>query len=232
MVGERRYQLLVFDWDGTLMDSVAAIVACMKRASGELGLEPLCEETVRRTIGLGLEDTKAALGIAGEEELWRQVVERYRHHWFNTYRHRGMLFSGAVDTLEALDRQGYLLAVATGKSRRGLDRDLEATGLTSLFHATRTADESFSKPHPGMLLELFEELGVDGREALMVGDTTFDLEMAGNAGSRAVAVLSGSHRREELERLSPLACLADVTELTEWLGRRAVPAPRGAAAET
>ena len=114
------------------------------------------------------------------------------------------------------------MAVATGKSRRGLDYALDQTGLRGLFHATRTADEAFSKPHPQMLLEILDELGVAPRDAVMIGDTTYDLEMARSARTHGVGVTSGGHSREELERLGPLACLDQVVELAPWLAKRAV----------
>jgi phosphoglycolate phosphatase len=211
------FRLLVFDWDGTLMDSVAAIVGCMQAAARELGIEPVAEEAVRRTIGLGLADSRQAMGFDGDDALWERLVAGYRRHWAATYHERSVLFPGATETLAALGRRGYLLAVATGKSRRGLDRDLAATGLAGTFHATRTADGGCGKPHPRMLLELLAELGVGGAETLMVGDTTFDLEMAANAGTRAVAVCSGTHPRRELLEHRPLACLAGVGELASWL---------------
>lgn len=211
------FRLLVFDWDGTLMDSVASIVGCMQQAALDAGVPPVPEEVIRRTIGLGLRDTQEAMGFGEDPDLWGRLVERYRHHWFGSFRDRLLLFPGAEETVRSLHRQGYLLAVATGKSRRGLDRDLAATGLGGLFHATRTVDESFGKPHPGMLLGLLDELGARGQETLMIGDTTFDLQMATNAGTGAVAVCSGSHPREELLRHRPLACLGSVVELEDWL---------------
>lgn len=215
------FRLLVFDWDGTLMDSVATIVGCMQQAARDLQLPPVADEVIRRTIGLGLAESREAMGFAAEPELWGRVVERYRHHWQSGFRDRPILFPGAEPVLRSLHRRGYLLAVATGKSRRGLDRDLAATGLGELFHATRTVDEARSKPHPGMLLGLLDELGSRGEETLMIGDTTFDLQMAANAGTGAVAVCSGSHSRQELLGHRPLACLDSVAELEPWLeGRR------------
>lgn len=219
------FRLLVFDWDGTLMDSVAAIVGCMQQATRDAELSPLPDGVIRRTIGLGLRDAQEAMGFAGEPELWRRLVELYRHHWLRTFRDRPLLFPGAAEALRSFHRQGYLLAVATGKSRRGLERDLAATGLGELFAATRTVDESFGKPHPGMLLGLLDELGARREETLMIGDTTFDLEMAANAGTGAVAVCSGSHPRAELQRQRPLACLESVAELEAWLLGRSGGAP-------
>jgi len=126
--------------------------------------------------------------------------------------------------LEALSDEGYLLAVATGKSRRGLQHSLEQTALAGTFHATRTVDEACSKPHPQMLLDILDELGVSAGEAVMIGDTTYDLQMAQSAGTAAVAVCSGSHCRDELEQLAPLACLDRVSELREWLAGVREPA--------
>src|SRR5215210_8779923 len=128
--------------------------------------------------------------------------------------------------LRGLAAEGYLLAVATGKSRRGLDHSLEQTGLQELFHSTRTADEAFSKPHPQMLLDILDELGARPAEAAMIGDTTFDLEMARNAGTWGIGVCSGSHCREDLQRLKPLACLERVVDLPGWLAAAREPAIR------
>lgn len=221
------YRLLVFDWDGTLIDSVGAIAACFHATLADLGLPPLADETVRGTIGLGMAEVFDALGFEGDEATQQRLLERYRHHWFGGYRDRPRLFPGAEGVLRNLAAAGYRLAVATGKSRRGLERDMSRTGLTGTFAATRTADDAFSKPHPQMLLDLLDELGVRPADALMVGDTTFDLEMAANAGTAALAVTSGSHPRSELEARSPLACLSGVAELEDWLLVRAGGKPAG-----
>jgi phosphoglycolate phosphatase len=199
------------------MDSVASIVACMQQAAADVDLPALPEERIRRTLGLGLRDCMIALGLSDAEAVWDRLVERYRHHWFATYRERPVLFSGVESALRGLAGEGYRLAVATGKSRRGLDRDLESTGLAGLFLSTRTADEARSKPDPQMLLDLMAELGEPPDSTLMVGDTTFDLQMAASAGAAAVAVASGGHPREELLRFEPLACLPSVTALPPWL---------------
>ncbi len=199
------------------MDSLATIVSCMRQTALDLGLEPFEEERVRQSVGLGMADTMVALGFAHNSEGWASIVQRYSLNWRSTFRHRTRFFAGAKATLEELHRTGYQLAVATGKSRRGLNDDFEKNGVSSLFHASRTADETRSKPHPQMLFELLKELGDDAHQALMIGDTTFDLEMANNGGIRSLAVTSGSHRREQLERCGPLACLSSVTRLADWL---------------
>jgi phosphoglycolate phosphatase len=211
------FRLLVFDWDGTLMDSIGSIVACTRAALDDLGLPPAPDEMIRGTIGLGLRETLEVLCPGGGDEMYGRVLECYRKHWLATYRDLPVMFEGVREMLEALAEDGYLLAVATGKSRRGLDHVLHETGLAPLFHTTRTVDEAFSKPHPQMLLDILDELGVPARSALMIGDTTYDLEMARNAGTAAVGVCSGGHCREELEQLGPIACLEGVAELREWL---------------
>jgi phosphoglycolate phosphatase len=221
----RELQLLVFDWDGTLMDSIGSIVACTRAVMDELGLQGVPDEAVRNTIGLGLRETMEVLCPGGGDEMFARILEVYRKHWVATWRDQPVLFSGVRETLAGLAEQGYLLAVATGKSRRGLDHALAQTGLgDGIFQATRTVDEALSKPHPQMLLDILDELGVRAGAAVMVGDTTYDLEMALNARTAAVGVCSGSHGREELLRLRPIACLQTVAELPNWLAGLREPA--------
>lgn len=213
-----RFELLVFDWDGTLMDSVASIVACSQAAGADIGLE-LAEPRVRSALGLSLSEMASRFGVGNDPARVERFVERYRHHWFDRFREQVRLFDGVEAAVRALAEAGYLLAVATGKSRRGLDRDLEATGLKTHFLATRTVDEAPAKPNPQMLFDLFAELGVNARGAAMIGDTTHDLEMARQAGSAGIGVASGSHGREDLLAAGPLCCLDSVTDLPEWLAR-------------
>jgi phosphoglycolate phosphatase len=215
-----RIQFIVFDWDGTLMDSETQIVSCLHGAINDLGLAPMTDDTVKNVIGLGLREAIDML-VPGRDEPFRQAfVEAYRKYWFG---HEGSsLFAGAREVLDTLREQNYLLGVATGKARRGLDRVLEQTGLTSYFDATRCADETPSKPHPQMLLELMNELGVEGQCTLMVGDTEYDMEMATNAGAGKVAVRSGVHSEERLQRHAPLACLEGVTEMPDWMSRSGI----------
>lgn len=219
-------KLLVFDWDGTLMDSVGTIVACTQEVIRELGLDELPEERIRGTVGLAMRETIESLVPGCDDALFQSIVESYRRHWFSTFRDGPVLFPGVEEMLRGLAAEGYLLAVATGKSRRGLDHSLEQAGLLELFHSTRTADEAFSKPHPQMLLDILDDLGVPPAEAVMIGDTTFDLEMARNAGTAGIGVCSGSHCREDLQRLKPLACLERVVELPGWLAAAREPAVR------
>lgn len=210
-------QLLVFDWDGTLMDSVGSIVACTRAVIAELGLGEAGEAQIRGTVGLGLRETVDLLVPGCDDALYDAVLECYRRHWVETYRDRPLLFPGVRAMLGELAQAGYLLAVATGKSRRGLEHAFDQTGLRGRFHATRTADEAFSKPHPQMLLDLLDQLGVRPDAAVMIGDSIYDLQMAANAGTHAVAVLSGAHGREELAAQAPRSLLECIAELPAWL---------------
>lgn len=214
---DRRYRLLVFDWDGTIIDSIGSIVGCMNATVAELGLPKIADDTIRGTIGLGLSDTLEILMPGSEEPLQRRVLECYRRHWLGGWADRHALIGGAHEALVTLGRDGYWLAVATGKGRRGFERDVARFGLADLFLATRTVDEAPSKPSPDMILDLLGELGVGAEEALMVGDTPHDLRMAAAAGVTAVGVCSGSACEAELEGLEPAAVLPDVTHLDRWL---------------
>jgi phosphoglycolate phosphatase len=220
-------KLLVFDWDGTLMDSVGSIVACTKAVIDELGLGDAREAQIRGTVGLGLRETVDSLVPGCDDGLYDVILACYRRHWVETYRDRPLLFPGVLPMLGELAQSGYLLAVATGKSRRGLEHALDQTGVRGHFQATRTADEAISKPHPQMLLDILEELGVRPAAALMVGDSIYDLQMAANAGTHAVAVLSGAHGRDELAALSPRTVLDQVVELPKWLANESRLAAAG-----
>lgn len=214
------FELIVFDWDGTLMDSQARIVDCILAAFADMGLELPSREAAADIIGLGLDEAMARLlPTAGPAER-RALAGHYRRHFLFANQSRSDLFPGARETLERLRESGFLLAVATGKSRLGLDKSLAETGLGAFFHATRCADETFSKPHPQMLLELMDELGVRPGQTLMVGDTEYDLRMAANAGARSLAVCYGVHDPGRLLACSPLACLESLPDIPPWLERR------------
>jgi phosphoglycolate phosphatase len=217
--------LIIFDWDGTLMDSVGSIVECTRATLRELGLSEPDAATIRGTVGLGLRETASSLVPGCDDELFARILTCYRRHWVERWRDQPLLFPGVQELLADLEDDGYLLAVATGKSRRGLDHVLDQTGLRQRFHATRTADEALSKPHPQMLLDILDEMGVRPAAAVMVGDSVFDLQMAASAGTRAVAVLSGAHGREELAAHDPHALLGNVTELRRWLASWSPAAP-------
>ncbi len=214
------YRLLIFDWDGTLLDSIAAIVDCTQATLQELGQASVSEAAIREAIGLGIRETVECFAPGCDDELFYRIVEAYRRHWLATYCHRPALIPQARQVLERLVEEGYFLALATAKSRDGLRRDLDRTGLAKLFVTTRTVDEAPGKPHPQMVLDILRELGVLPGEALLVGDTAHDLLMARNAGVGALGVCSGSHEREKLERLEPVACLESVAELPAWLADR------------
>lgn len=214
----RPFRLLVFDWDGTLMDSIGTIVDCTRAAFEEIEeVEAPPMDRIRESIGMGLVETMQYHFPHWEERLSARLVENYRRLWRAEYKDRVTLFPGSFATVAALHAAGYLLGVATAKGRSGLERELDATGLRPFFHATRTVDEAPSKPAPGMLLGLFDELGVASDDALMIGDTSFDLEMARNAGCASVGVLTGAQTARHLEPLGPLAVLANVSELPAWL---------------
>jgi phosphoglycolate phosphatase len=208
-------RLIVFDWDGTLMDSEAQIVSCLHAAIHDLSLEPMDDETVRNVIGLGLREAIDTL-VPGRDAAFHQAfVEHYRRYWFASQGSR--LFAGVREMLEACLQQGFQLGIATGKSRRGLDRVLQETALEGMFVATRCADEAPSKPHPQMLLDMMELLDVKPQQTIMVGDTEYDMEMATNAGAGKVAITSGVHSRERLERHAPMTSLGQVCELPAWM---------------
>jgi phosphoglycolate phosphatase len=210
------YALIVFDWDGTLIDSAGTIVECIREASRDMGLEDPGHERASHVIGLGLHDSLRIAVPGLPQERYLEFVELYRRH-FRAREDAMRLFPGVPELLEALASRGRLLAVATGKSRRGLDRALEASGLRDRFTATRCADETNPKPHPAMLLELMRALEVPPERALMVGDTSHDLEMAKGAGVDALAVSYGAHPEPALRALAPRECVASVAALHAWL---------------
>ncbi len=223
------YSLLVFDWDGTLMDSEARIVACLRAAIQDLALPQREDSALRNIIGLGLAEAVATLYPGSDGQLLQQLTERYRYHFLVADPTPSELFEGAAATLRQLADQGYLLAVGTGKGRQGLDKVLRDTGLGPLFHATRCADETFSKPHPQMLLELMEVLGVEPGATLMIGDTEYDMEMARNARTGALAVSYGVHAPSRLQKHAPLGCIDRITELPAWLAEQQVVAEKASA---
>ena len=212
----RRYRLLVFDWDGTLADSTAIIAGAIQAACGDVG-EPVPDDVAARfVIGLGLADALSHVAPRLPRERHAELSTRYRHHYLA--RDADIpLFEGAVTLLAELREAGYKLAVATGKTRVGLDRALTALALLHHFHATRCADEGRPKPHPDMLLHLMDGIGVSPRETLMIGDTTHDLELARAAGVDALAVAYGAHEPGGLAAAAPLATVHSIDELRAWL---------------
>ncbi|MFA6062441.1 MAG: HAD-IA family hydrolase [Gallionella sp.] len=212
----KRYDLIVFDWDGTLMDSTAIIAGSIQSACRDLDLTVPDDETARHVIGLGLMQALRHAVPDAPESMYEPLVARYRHH-FLSQDQSIPLFDGARETIVELHEAGYSLGVATGKNCAGLNRALESTGLKSYFHATRTAEQTMSKPHPAMLFELMEELAVSAARTLMVGDTTHDVQLALNAGVDVLAVSFGAHPADQLLALKPLALMDDFGQLRTWL---------------
>ncbi|WP_304303745.1 HAD-IIIA family hydrolase [Pseudacidovorax intermedius] len=214
----RRFDLIAFDWDGTLYDSTAVIVRCIQEAVVDVGGRRPSDQDAAWVIGLGLAEALARAAPDVPPEKYRELGERYRFHYL---RHQDdlVLFDGVLPLLDALAARGHKLAVATGKSRRGLDQALHTVALRHRFDASRTADETFGKPHPRMLLELMEELDVTPERTLMIGDTVHDLQLARNAGCASVGVGYGAHSTEGFEVLGPLHVAHSVAELSDWLLR-------------
>ena len=210
-----KYPLIVFDWDGTIIDSPGAIVECIREASREMGLRVPTPEQASHVIGLGLRDSLQLAVPDLPAERTQEFVARYRRHFLQ--REDSMrLFSGMKEVLLEM-KENRVLAIATGKSRRGLDRALESTGIGGFFTASRCADETEPKPHPAMLLELMEEFSMEKSQVLMIGDTTHDLGMARAAGVDALAVSYGAHPEEALRKAAPLDCFSTVSSLSTWL---------------
>ncbi len=216
----RRFDLIVFDWDGTLFDSTASIVRCIQDACADLGLPVPDVERAAYVIGLGLHDALQHAVPGLDPARYPELGQRYRHH-YAARRHELELFPGTTEMLHALKRRNRWLAVATGKTRRGLDEALQAANLQGVFDGTRTADETASKPDPTMLLELMREFGVAPGHTLMIGDTIHDLQMALNAGAERVGVSYGAHGGEAFAALDPLYVAASTAELAAWLERHA-----------
>ena len=213
-----KYELIAFDWDGTLLDSAGAIVHAIQAACLDLELPVPDDARARHVIGLGLIDAMrhAVPGLPSDQ--YPAVAERYRFHYLACDQQLA-LFTGVREMLTRLQAVGHILTVATGKSRHGLDRALDHSGLKSFFQATRCADECHSKPHPQMLQELMAEFGIGAGATIMIGDTSHDLLMASNAGVDSLGVTYGAHPHNHLLEHAPLACLHSVPELDLWLQR-------------
>jgi phosphoglycolate phosphatase len=216
-VTPRRFDLIVFDWDGTLMDSAAKIVRCFQQAARDVGLKPPPDSDVRNIIGLALTEAMAILLPDVAATRREQVVQRYREHFLYLDDTGMALFPGVPEGLARLHHNGYQLAIATGKARRGLDRVLLGSPISDFFCVTRCADEALSKPHPRMLHDILACTGVPPERTIMVGDTTYDLQMAAAAAIGSIAVSYGAHERERLMAHAPLACCDSFDAVCEWL---------------
>ena len=212
----RRFDLIVFDWDGTLFDSTALIVQCIQSACADLGLAVPSAECAAYVIGLGLHDAlqHAVPGLPAAR--YPELGLRYRHHYF-ARQHELVLFPGSLDMLHALKARAHRLGVATGKSRRGLDEALHTVQLKGLFDATRTADETAGKPNPLMLQQLMREFDTEPGRTLMIGDTTHDLQLAVNAGTASIGVSFGAHSADAFEAFAPLLVAHSTAQLRDWL---------------
>lgn len=207
------FDLIIFDWDGTLIDSIDWIARCLQNAANDTRHATPNYQSAKDVIGLSIEKAIATLFPDANENEIHALVGHYEKAYFSKKISRDDLFTGVFDMLEALKKNGYLLAIATGKTREGLDEALHATGTVDLFSITRCADETQSKPHPKMLEEIMTHLQISPGRVLMVGDSTHDLQMAINAGIASVGVASGSHDADQLLQYQPLHCLTNPTEL-------------------
>ena len=212
----RRFDLIVFDWDGTLFDSTALIVQCIQAACRDLAVDVPSDTQAAYVIGLGLQDALEHAVPGLPQERYPELGRRYRHHYFAS-QHALTLFPGTLDMLQALKARNHWLAVATGKSRQGLNEALSTAQLKGLFDGTRTADETASKPDPRMLLELLREFGCEAERAVMIGDTTHDLQLAVNARVPCIGVSYGAHDTDDFHRFNPLAVVHSTAELQRWL---------------
>jgi phosphoglycolate phosphatase len=216
----RRFDLIAFDWDGTLFDSTGLIVRCIQAACRDIGTREPSDMQAAYVIGLGLMDALRHAVPDLPVERYPELGRRYRHHYM-ARQHEIVLFEGTREMLRSLKARNHWLAVATGKSRLGLNEALEAAQLRQFFDSTRTADETASKPDPLMLLELMGELGSEPERTLMVGDTTHDLQLAANAGVACVGVSYGAHPSEDFHRFSPRFVAHSPRELHAWLHENA-----------
>lgn len=212
----RRFDLIAFDWDGTLFDSTALIVRCIQQAVVDVGGARPTDKAAAYVIGMGLMEALAHAAPDVPKDLYSQLGARYRHHYL-AHQNDISLFDGVLPLLDELKARQHWLAVATGKSRRGLDDVLRSVQLQGVFNGSRTADETAGKPHPRMLEELMREFGTEPQRTLMIGDTTHDLQMAINAGCASVGVSYGAHEPGEFHQLTPLHIAHSVADLRDWL---------------
>ena len=212
----RRFDLIVFDWDGTLFDSTALITRCIQAACADIGVAVPSNEQASYVIGLGLRDALQYAAPGLPEARYPELGQRYRHHYI-ARQDELVLFDGTLALLHALKSRNHWLAVATGKSRQGLDEVLHTVQLKGVFDGTRTADETAGKPNPLMLVQLMAELGVAPERTVMIGDTTHDLRMAANAGTASIGVSYGAHEPEAFAALAPLHVAHSTADLQAWL---------------
>lgn len=213
----KAFKLIVFDWDGTLMDSHQRILDCLKAAANDCDATQLSDDEFSNVIGLGLKEATECLYPAFSSKEVAAYSDRYRYHYLVKNDTHSPLFNGAKDVLQTLKDNGYWMAIATGKGREGLDLVLNESELGSFFLTTRCASETFSKPHPQMLEEIMHELAIEPEQTLMIGDTEYDMELAQNAGAHSLAVSYGVHSIDRLLQYNPLGHINQIHELPEWL---------------
>ncbi|MEE9337381.1 MAG: HAD-IA family hydrolase [Methylococcaceae bacterium] len=211
------FDLIIFDWDGTLVDSIDWIVKCLSKAAEICGCEVPDNQILKDTIGLSIEMTMGRLFPKITPEIKAQLIFYYRQEYLSKQITKDDLFVGINEMLIALKQKGYQLAVATGKSRLELDKAMQGTGLYNFFDFTRTADQTASKPQPDMLDEIIEETGVSRKRAVMVGDSIHDMEMAINADIAMIAVSCGANTYDQLEQFNPLMNLTKTTQILDIL---------------
>lgn len=216
----RQFDLIVFDWDGTLFDSTALITRCIQAACADVGAAVPSDRDASYVIGMGLIEALQHAAPGLPRDRYPELGNRYRHHYF-AQQHEVVLFDGTLAMLQSLKQREHLLAVATGKSRRGLDEALNSVQLRGVFDGTRTADETASKPDPLMLIELMDQFGIEPARTLMIGDTTHDLQLAANAGTARVGVSYGAHEPDAFHAFEPLHVAHSVIDLHDWLVRHA-----------
>ncbi len=213
---DKSVELIIFDWDGTLMDSEAKIVNCFRKATADVDIDYPGDEATRDIIGLGLKEALDVLLPDFDDDIRKQVVDRYREHFLYLDETEMPLFKGVEEGLKKLQGNDYSLAIATGKARIGLDRVLEHCQLGEYFVISRCADEAKSKPHPRMVQDILAETGISAENAIVVGDTTYDIQMAHSASTDALAVSYGVHSREKLKAENPLGCVEDFDSVIQW----------------
>ena len=216
-MSNKKYELIIFDWDGTIIDSQAHILSCMKKAIADENLDIPDDGAIRHIIGLSLNRAIATLFPDQSQTTVQSVADHYRKHFFSVDEQPSELFNGAEHTIRDLHASGYYLAVATGKGRRGLDIALQSTGLAPFFHITRCADETRSKPDPLMLDEILTDLDLSVDKAIMVGDTSYDMDMAGNINMDCVAVTYGMHDLHLLKNSSPTYVIDSIDQLSQFV---------------
>lgn len=213
---QKQFDLIVWDWDGTLADSTSMITHAVLKAAEQVGLPAISSQTASNIIGLGLREAIHSLYGDIPADKAQAFATQYTANYY-AGESNIPLFEGATETIMALNKRGFKLAVATGKGRHGLDSALENSGLTKFFHSTRTVDECFSKPHPQMLDELMDHFVVLPERTLMIGDTSYDLHMAKNAGVSSIGVTYGAQQAEQWQHFNPIQQFNDFSSLAKWL---------------